>query len=409
MSFKFLKISSYYRDFLKDYYTRFPEVKILDYEGQHTQLMCQYFAWSDNYGRLLAHKGIETMEIVANAMPMQKIWAKENGFSSDLSPEEIVCRQIEHFKPNVIYFQDSITFNSAFINRLKSQHPFIRLIIGNICSPFTSSQIEDFKSFDYLTVCSPQFREILSKYGIKCVLIPHAFDKRILEKINIDNYYPESDLLFTGSIIPDEGFHNIRLQILENLVNNNILFDFYGNLPDISLLGLFKRQASYSTAHILDKIGLGNITDSVPLIRKGRGHKTMPKQIHISKELQKIVKPPLFGMEMFKALSKAKIGFNNHGDCAGDYVANMRMFETTGVGSCLLTDMKKDLHHYFNIDYEVVAYSSADECIEKVKWLINHPQQCREIALKGQQRTIKEHNFESRIEIFYDFLKRSLN
>jgi len=403
---KFLKISSYYRDFLNDYYDRFPEIKLLDYQEQYSHLMNQYFAWSDIYSSLLAQKGMKTMEIVANAMPMQKSWLKENNLKSDLSVIEIVCKQIELFKPEVIYFQDSITFNGAFIERLKSQYSFIRLIIGNICSPFYSSQIEDFKAFDYFTVCSPLFRENLKKYGIESVVIPHAFDKRILEKINIDNNFSESDLLFTGSIFPDEGFHSIRLQILENLVSSNIPFDFYGNLPDVSLLGLLKRQASYSAAHILDKTGLGNVTDLFPSIRKGRGHNSMPGRLYISKKLRKIAKPPLFGLEMFKALSKAKTGFNNHCDCAGDTAANMRMFEATGVGACLLTDMKKDLHQYFDVDYEIVTYSSIEECLEKIKWLFNHPQQCREIALKGQQRTLKEHNFESRVDMFYEFLNR---
>lgn len=405
---RFIKISSYYRDFLNDYYARFPYVKKLDYVGQYSHLMSQYFGWSDNYGRLLAQKGMETMEVVANAIPMQKIWAKENGLSDDLSLEEIVFQQIKLFKPEVIYFQDSVTFNGVFINRLKSQYPNIRLIIGNLCAPFSSSQINSFKSFDYFTVCSPLFRNSLRMYGIESVLIPHAFDKRILEKINIDNNYPVSDLFFTGSIIPDEGFHSLRLQILEKLVENNIMFDFYGNLPDTGFWGLLKRQSSYSAALFFDKIGLKRVTDSISLIRKGRGHKSMPKRLHISNSLKKIVKPPLFGMEMFKALSKAKTSFNIHGDCANEYAANMRMFETTGVGACLLTDMKKDLHHYFNLDNEAVAYSSTEECIEKIKWLINHPQQCREIALNGQKRTLKDHHFESRIEIFYEYLSEKL-
>jgi len=403
---RFIKISSYYRDFLNDYYSRFPEVEKLDYSGQYSHLMGQYFAWSDNYGRLLAEKGIETMEVVANALHLQKTWAKENGFGEDLSLQEIVCKQIELFKPEIIYFQDSITFNGNFIRQLKSKHSFIKLIVGNLCSPFSSSQIDDFKAFDYFTVCSPLFRESLRKYGIESVLIPHAFDKRILEKINTDNNYPKTEFLFTGSIVQGEGFHSLRIQILENLVKEKIPFEFCGNLPDSSFFGLFKQQASFLAARCFDEIGLKSITDSIPVIRKGRAHNSMPKKIPISNKLQKMVKPPLFGMEMFKALSNTKIGFNIHADCAGDYTANMRMFETTGVGTCLLTDMKKDLHKYFDIDSEIVVYSSADECVEKVKWLIANPEKCREIAQRGQLRTLKDHNFESRIEIFYEFMRQ---
>ena len=399
---KFIKISTYYRDFLKDYYSRYQEVMKLDYAGQYSHLMEQRFAWSDNYGRLLAQKGVDTMEVVSNAMPMQKAWTKENGIKGDLSLEQIVFKQIKTFKPEVVYFQDSITFTSEFIKEMKQKSPSIQLVIGNLCAPFSSSQIEHFQSFDYFTVCSPLFRDSLHKYGIKSILIPHAFDRRILDKIGIDNNYPESDFIFTGSIIPGDGFHKIRLQILESLVKENIPFEFYGNLPDNDLYGLLKRKTSYLAARVLDSTGLKSLTDSIPLIRKGRGHASVPKGIKISKNLNSLAKRPIFGIEMFKALSKAKIGFNIHGDCAGDYSANMRMFETTGVGTCLLTDMKKDLHQYFDVDNEIVTYSSAEECVEKIKWLIDNPEKCREIAENGQKRTLREHNFESRVEMFYD-------
>ncbi|MCL2074720.1 MAG: glycosyltransferase, partial [Marinilabiliaceae bacterium] len=82
------------------------------------------------------------------------------------------------------------------------------------------------------------------------------------------------------------------------------------------------------------------------------------------------------------------------------YSANMRLFETTGVGTCLLTDMKKDIHQYFDIDNEVVTYSSANDCIEKIKYLTNNLVKCHEIAQRGQIRTLSEHNFESRVEMF---------
>ncbi|MCL2072665.1 MAG: glycosyltransferase [Marinilabiliaceae bacterium] len=401
---KFIKISTYYRDFLKNYYTRFPEVVQWNYAKQYAHLMEQYFSWSDNYGRLMAQKGMETMEIVSNAVPMQRAWAIENGFSDKLSLDEIVAKQIEFFKPEVVYFQYSISFRDGFIREIRKNNPSIRLIIGNICAPFANSQLEQFKVFDYFTVCSPVFVDALRKYGFKSILIPHAFDGRLLDKINIENHYSLSEFFFTGSIIPGEGFHSLRLQILENLVNENIPFDFYGNLPDNSYLSLLKKRTSYFTAQFLDSVGLKSVTDSIPLIRKGRAHQSIPKRMKISKKLYSVAKPPIFGLEMFKALSKAKIGFNIHGDCAADYTANMRIFETTGVATCLLTDMKKDLNNYFDIDNEIVTYSSVNECIEKIKWLLNNPNKCREIAQNGQLRTLRKHNFESRVDMFLEKL-----
>ena len=408
MSLRFLKISSYYRGFLDDYLTRNPQVKSLSYQAQHVHLMQQYFAWSDNYGRLLAAKGLETMEIVGNAGWMQKSWARENGLNSSASQEEIVLNQILKFQPNIIYFQDSITYNGRWIQLLRSKLPELKLVIGNLCAPFGSAQIDSFKAFDYFTVCSSFFKHQLAKYQIDSVNIAHAFDRRILDHLGNDNPYPQTPLVFLGSIIADEGFHALRRQVLEELVIGNIPFEFYGNLPDRSLIGLWKKQASFLTSHWLDAIGLQSVTDHIPTIRKGRSHNTMPKGLQISPQLYKMARQPLFGLEMFKALSRAQIGFNIHLDCAGDYAANMRLFETTGVGTCLLTDRKSNLKDFFVEDEEVVTYGSAGECLEKIRWLIDHPDRCRTIALNGQKRTLEQHNFENRVDQFYQYMMKRL-
>ncbi|MFW6203230.1 MAG: glycosyltransferase family protein, partial [Marinilabilia sp.] len=282
--------------------------------------------------------------------------------------------------------------------------PGIRLCIGNLCAPFSSSQIEEFKVFDFFTVCSPFFKQQLAKYGMKSVIIPHAFDRRVLEKTEENNNYPRVPFIFIGSVFADEGFHSLRLRVLEQLANDDIPFALYGNLPDRSLKGLFKRRASFLAARTLDSIGLKQITDRITPIRKGRNHDKIPRRLNISKKLYQKVMPPVFGIDMYKALSHADIGFNIHIDCAGDYAANMRMFETTGVGACLVTDYKSNLDDLFRIGTEVIAYKGAEDCIEKIKWLIDHPDKCQEIAENGQRRTLKSHTFEARVQVFYDFL-----
>jgi len=112
---------------------------------------------------------------------------------------------------------------------------------------------------------------------------------------------------------------------------------------------------------------------------------------------------------MFKALSHSKIGFNYHGFAAGDYAANVRLFEVPGVGSCLITDLKKNLNDIFEIDKEVVAFTSAEECVEKVKWLINHPAERKAIAVAGQRRVLKDHTFEIRANHLDEIIRKELN
>jgi spore maturation protein CgeB len=77
-------------------------------------------------------------------------------------------------------------------------------------------------------------------------------------------------------------------------------------------------------------------------------------------------------------------------------VGNMRMYETTGMGTCLLTDSGDNMADLFEPDREVVTYSSIDECIEKSRYLLDHEDVRRKIALAGQQRTLRDHTMSNR-------------
>jgi spore maturation protein CgeB len=76
----------------------------------------------------------------------------------------------------------------------------------------------------------------------------------------------------------------------------------------------------------------------------------------------------------------------------------MRLFEATGVGTCLITDWKKNLQQLFEPDKEIVVYESAEEMVEKTKWLLNHPREREEIASAGKERTMKDHTYARRAE-----------
>ncbi|MFM6368666.1 MAG: glycosyltransferase, partial [Dolichospermum sp.] len=57
---------------------------------------------------------------------------------------------------------------------------------------------------------------------------------------------------------------------------------------------------------------------------------------------------------------------------------------------------KDNLPELFEPEKEVVTYKSVEECIEKVKWLLDHPQEREAIAKAGQVRTLRDHTFDKR-------------
>jgi hypothetical protein len=103
------------------------------------------------------------------------------------------------------------------------------------------------------------------------------------------------------------------------------------------------------------------------------------------------VHEPVFGNEMYELLKFSHITFNIHTDAVQNEVANIRMFETTGVGGCLLTDTGRNLNDLFDPDTEVVTYKSVDECVEKVSYLRDNKKVRDEIARAGQKRTLDQH------------------
>jgi spore maturation protein CgeB len=121
--------------------------------------------------------------------------------------------------------------------------------------------------------------------------------------------------------------------------------------------------------------------------------------------LKCLMSPPVFGREMLKALAESNIVLNVHADSSPLYASNMRLFETTGAGSVLLTEKRKNLSELFDPDKEVAAYGSAEECIEKARWLQNHPEECIKISAEGRKRTLRDHTFDVRAEQVNDILK----
>jgi spore maturation protein CgeB len=87
----------------------------------------------------------------------------------------------------------------------------------------------------------------------------------------------------------------------------------------------------------------------------------------------------------------------------------MRLFEATGVRTCLLTDWKENLSELFEIDREVVTDKSVNECIEKVEWLLENPQERELIAKAGQARILKDHTFAQRAVQLDEIIRKALS
>jgi glycosyltransferase involved in cell wall biosynthesis len=104
------------------------------------------------------------------------------------------------------------------------------------------------------------------------------------------------------------------------------------------------------------------------------------------------------GKNMFedaaRRFAESKIVFNIS---IGDDI-NMRLFETLGTGSFLLTNELLALGELFEDGKHLVTYNSYDDMIEKAKYYIEHDEEREKIAEAGYQEAIKHHTYQNRIE-----------
>lgn len=78
------------------------------------------------------------------------------------------------------------------------------------------------------------------------------------------------------------------------------------------------------------------------------------------------------------------------------------------MGALLITDWKENLHEMFEPGQEVVAYHSPEECAELVQYYLTHDVERKAIANAGQQRTLRDHTYDKRMQEFVDIVQNYL-
>jgi spore maturation protein CgeB len=341
---------------------------------QYKAIMMSGFGWADFWKSNLEATGdYVVQEIVINGEAIQKRWASENKvrYSHKQWALDIVEAQIAEFKPDVFWTDEINLMSPQFFSRIKKNHPCVKLIMAWDGVAFNN--IKKFNGVDIMLSCVSHIVEYYQQHGIESFLLPFAFDKSILEKIIPANR--PWDVSFVGGLSLGKGAHDQRFRLLKELANNIDI--------NLQLSCNFARQAIKSTYELVKhpKInGLFDRTNDIlnlySLLRHNKGS--------------------VFGIEMYQVFADSKITINSHIDAALNKAGNMRLFEATGVGTCLVTDWKDNLSDYFEPEKEVVTYRYPEECVEKVLWLLDHPIEREMIATAGQKRCLNDHSYKNR-------------
>ncbi len=399
-----------YPEFLSGIYDALPGLATRSYREQFAVLDRESHIWANSiWAEALRPFGYDVMVTISNNEHLQKSWAREQGIPYRPASWriDIAEAQIASFRPDLVLFTSHGDLRPEWIAHLRETYATLRLFAVWCGMPFRA--VEIFRQFDLILTCIPESKERFASLGCNCQHIHHAFAPRVLEHIDAvrDQDIP---LSFVGQLIGAPGFHEERIRQLERIAAAMDIIVFSpthelsrrGGLPSVSGL----RQEFYRVLRAMR--APQRAVSRLRLVLRDAIDRNASPEPGVSERLRARMRPAVFGLAMYQTLQRSQVTLNSHIDVSPASASNRRLFEGTGVGSCLLTDHKANLSSLFEPDREVVTFSSTAECIERAQWLLDHPRERREIARAGQRRTLSDHTFAQRAGELDAILRKAL-
>jgi spore maturation protein CgeB len=389
---RILVLNADYPRFLAWLYGRQPELKISPYAVQMAARNASLFGVADFYSRNFTTHGHVAAEIHVNNSWLQSAWAREHALAVapvkqsagmgraipgwvqravapfkprlrpmarkvglspklDAAGEAVLLAQIENFKPDLVLNQDTFYVDTVLMRRIKQiGRP---IVVGQVGIAPTHG--EDWTVYDLMLSQLVATVEFFRREGVRSEVSHLAFEPDVL------NVLPATtgqtfDVSFVGTVSAD---HKQRIALLEAVAARH----------DLALFG--------DAPHALPAAS--------PLHRCFRGE--------------------VWGADMYQILRRSKITLNSHIDMTGPEAGNMRLFEATGVGTFLLTDFKVNLASLFDLDRDVVAWRSIEDCLAAIdRYLRDEPARVA-IAAAGQAKTLSQHSYRHRTAEILGFLE----
>jgi len=338
------------------------------------------------------------MTIPTNMPYFLRKWAEESG-SKHTEKNQIIVEMLKKFLPDIFLYD--LHYDDLF-DQIKANLNTIKMVVLWKGSPPVNMEI--FKKVDLTISCAPEEVKSLRGMGFKIEHLHHAFNKNILNGQLQAN--KEFELIFIGQIYRAIGFHTDRDRMLKQIVKE-MEINVFSPSYELGFSDFLYHLAKKSALTLL--LPFYFISDKFSnkysiKLEKAREYQFFPYSLKFKKSLQ----PAGYEKKMYDVIRSSKDVLNIHADSSPQFAFNMKLFETTGVGSCLLTDWKENINQLFEEDEEIVTYRSPEECVQKAKWLLANSKERGIIAKKGQQRTFASHLYEHRVPEFLSIIKKHL-
>ena len=81
-----------------------------------------------------------------------------------------------------------------------------------------------------------------------------------------------------------------------------------------------------------------------------------------------------------------------------------RDFEIPMSGGLYLNQDNPELSLVYNVGKEILTYKDEKDCAQKIKWLLENPDEADKIRKAGRERALKGHSWERRFEQIFEIV-----
>lgn len=276
---------------------------------------------------------------------LQAMWAKENGLRHGAPLDEILLAQIEAHRTEVFYNLDPMRYGSDFVRRLPG------CVRKAVCWRAAPSPGADFSAYDRVVCNFPSIIDSWRRLGWRAGYLTPAHDPAM--DPYAENVERPLDVLFIGGY---SRHHTRRARVLEAVA---------------------QLAPRYQVSYCLDESRVTRLADTPLGLLPGLSRHRRPSSI------RSVSTAPVFGHELYRLMSRAKIVLNGAIDMAGEDRGNMRCFEALGCGALMVSDHGRYPDGF--VDGEtMLTYRSAEEALERTAHILESWGHGREIASKGR-------------------------
>lgn len=258
-------------------------------------------------------------------------------YNQDQYEQNIIRDYIEATNPHVMIIREHSGLPSSFWAEFRKK----MLVVSRIACPLPRDWNPS--DFDLFYTVIPAFKSFFEAHSRPAILSPSGFDPRILDRL--EKKTKKYAVSFVGCIFPDRDF------------TRHAFFESIAKKTDLHWWGAYME--------------------------------TLPAESSLRRSYQGVTG----GVEMFQILADSAVVLNDYSSTNMGLAVNMRICETLGVGSFLLTRQARNLTKDFPKDL-FATFENATDCLEKIQYFLKHEKEREEIAHRGQEFILQHYSYQ---------------